>query len=158
MVFYCVNAIEDQESENFVAIKRYRASKGWIENFIQRHGLISVTLHEEAGIVPVMRFAEKKVQLKSILASYHLDCIYNVDETGLFHKLFPPKTYIVKEENRKSLRKKKAMKSKCPITVNLCSNANGPKKLPMAVNDKSKNPRGFRFGSPLVLSFSQRNA
>lgn len=86
------DGIEDQESDKWVALKRFRASRGCVQNFIQRRGLRSVALHREAGIAPVMQVAENMVEIRSILASYDLDYIYHVDETGLLYNLFPRKT------------------------------------------------------------------
>lgn len=139
-------------------LSKFTASIGWVQNFIRRHALRSVGLHGEGGSASAAQVADKMSELKAKLRSYDVDCIYNVDETGLFYKLLPRRTYITEEENRKTIRGTKAMKSKDRITAYVCTNGDGSRKLPMAIIGKAKNPRCFRLGQPPVPYFSQKNS
>ena len=87
-----------------------------------------------------------------------MECIYNVDETGLFYCLLPRKTYITAMEERSSVRGTKGMASKDRITAYLCTNASGTQKVPFSIIGKSKNPRCFKLKPCPVKYFSQVNA
>ncbi len=50
------------------------------------------------------------------------------------------------------------MSSKDRITAYVCTNADGSKKVPLAIIGKSKNPRCFRLGLPPVHYFSNKTA
>lgn len=65
--------------------------------------------------------------LKKLIAQHNLskDAIVNADETGLFWKMLPDKTYVHAKE--KSVPGRKISKER--VTVLLCENASGTKKL-----------------------------
>ena len=84
--------------------------------------------------------------------------IYNVDETGLFYKLLPRRTYILACETKKTLRGTKGMSAKDSITAYVCTSADGSQKPPLAIIGKAENPRCFRRGTPAVPYFSNKTA
>lgn len=147
----------DISDEQRKKLESFSASKGWIIRFVHRHSLRSVALHGEAGSVTPGSVIPGMIQLRQDLSDYDVECIFNVDETGLFFKLLPRRTYVLELENFKSVRGTKAMKAKDRITAYVCTNAIGTK-LPMAVIGKAKNPRCFRMNKPPVPYFSQKNA
>ncbi|XP_037811958.1 jerky protein homolog-like, partial [Lucilia sericata] len=68
------------------------------------------------------------------------DQLYNADESGLYWKLLPQKTYVTSLE--KSAPGAKMEKQK--ITFLCCANASGSHKIKLLVIGKSKNPRSFK--------------
>lgn len=147
----CSDQIEAEKLSSFTA------SKGWAVAFVNRHALRSVSLSGEGGSASALEVATDMTKLREALTKYDAKCIFNVDETGLFFKLLPRRTYICAYENRKSVRGTKAMRAKDRVTAYVCTNATGVK-VPMAIIGKAKSPRCFRIETPPVTYFSQRNA
>ncbi|KAJ8950690.1 hypothetical protein NQ318_012770 [Aromia moschata] len=77
--------------------------------------------------------------LKAFLENhgYKLDNIYNGDETSLFWKHFPTKTFVCRNETEAPGRKA----SKDRVTIQVCSNASGTHKIPLTFVGKSERPR-----------------
>ncbi|XP_058810027.1 tigger transposable element-derived protein 1-like [Phymastichus coffea] len=123
-------AIRDQaiQYHNYLITKyerndEFNASKGWFGNFKTRYSLHSLkfsgesasTDHEAARHFPPIlqeTISEKK---------YVLDQIFNCDETGLFWKRMPNRTWIAKEEKRAPGFKV----AKDRFTLLFCANASG---------------------------------
>eukprot|EP00171_Calliarthron_tuberculosum_P001839 IDg1839t1 len=98
--------------------------------------------------VPMWQKLQKYIaKLRQSLADFRISNIYNVDETGLFFKLLPKRTYVLHHENKKTLRGVKAMKAKDQITAYVCSNADGTSKVPLSIIGTAKNPRAFRLAA-----------
>ena len=72
--------------------------------------------------------------------AYSLHQVFNIDETGLYYKLLPPKTLAAHFE--KSADGRKTQKQR--VTISACSNATGTIKLPLLFIGKAKNPRCFQ--------------
>ena len=79
-------------------IDKFTASDGWFARWRWRFGVgSSVRLHGEAGDVNI-ETAEKLMQvIRNKLAEgcYPLDHIFNMDETGLFYRAIPKRSYIL---------------------------------------------------------------
>ena len=69
----------------------------------------------------------------------NLENVYNADETGLFFRLGPNRTLATRNDKAKGIKKDKER-----VTVLLCCNATGTKKLKPFVIGKFKNPRCFK--------------
>jgi len=85
--------------------------------------------------------------------------IYNIDETGLFYRCLPHRSYVSARE-RRSARGSKAMRAKDRVTAVLCVNADGSHKLPIAIIGKAVRPLCFCPPAPgcPVPFFSQVNS
>lgn len=70
----------------------------------------------------------------------HLDNIYNADETGLYYKELPTKTFALSDERQVFGRKPVKQR----VTVLVCANATGTHKIPLLVIGTAKNPRCFK--------------
>lgn len=120
----------------------FKASRGWFENFKHRSGIHSLTRH--GGTASTDKDAAKKyVQEFSdyIKAEGFLpQQVFNCDETGLFWKRMPSKTYITKEE--KALPGHKPMEDR--LTLLLCGNASGDCKVKPLLVYHSDNPGVFK--------------
>ncbi|XP_039969014.1 jerky protein homolog-like [Bactrocera tryoni] len=80
--------------------------------------------------------------------------LYNADESGLFYRFLPDKTFVA--ANEKTAPGRKIAKDR--ITFMLCANANGSHKLKPLIIGKSANPRCFKgFENPLEYANSQKS-
>ena len=77
------------------------------------------------------------ITLPELLSLYSPECIYNVDETGLFYKLRPDKTLTFKGDKCSGVKKQKDR-----LTVLVGASMSGDK-LPLLIIGKSKSPRCF---------------
>jgi len=122
--------------------EEFKASRGWFKNFKKRTGIHSVVMHGEAASSNVDAAAKfvKKFSKFVNTEGYVAQQVFNCDETGLFWKKMPRRTYITKEE--KSLPGHKPMKDR--LTLLLCGNASGDCKIKPLLVYHSENPRVFK--------------
>ncbi|XP_070592166.1 tigger transposable element-derived protein 1-like isoform X2 [Erythrolamprus reginae] len=120
----------------------FTASKGWFEKFQRRYGLKSVSLHGEAASADTGA-AENFVQrtFKDLIAEggYLPEQVFNMDETGLFWKRMPSRTFLMQDEAKAPGFK--AMKDR--VTLIMCGNAAGFLLKPGLIY-KSQNPRALK--------------
>jgi hypothetical protein len=78
-------------------IDDFKASEGWLGKFKQRHSIIFKSVQGEAAQIDhdSLNDWQQKV-LRSELARFSPNDVYNVDETGLFFHLLPDKTLSFK--------------------------------------------------------------
>ncbi|KAM5158227.1 tigger transposable element-derived protein 1-like [Mantella aurantiaca] len=120
----------------------FKASRGWFDNFRKRTGIHSVVRHGEAASSDV-KAAEDYLKTFSELIEakgYIPQQVFNCDETGLFWKRMPNRTYITAEE--KKMPGHKPMKDR--LTLALCANASGDCKIKPLLVYHSENPRAFK--------------
>ncbi|XP_028664099.1 tigger transposable element-derived protein 1-like [Erpetoichthys calabaricus] len=122
--------------------REFTASKGWFEKFKKSFNLASVNLQGEAASADKAA-AEKFVAdtFKTIIeeGGYQPETVFNMDETALFWKRMPSRTFITKEEAKAPGFK--AHKDR--ITLVMCANAAGFMIKPGLIY-KSKNPRALK--------------
>lgn len=70
----------------------------WANNFVLRNGLRSTTLHGEAGSVDPEAIEEGMAAIREMCKEYKVENVFNIDETGIFYKLLPNRTYLSKGE------------------------------------------------------------
>lgn len=134
--------VAETEGESSQGGPEFKASRGWFDNFKKRTGIHSVIRHGEASSANIkeaenfIKFFEKLVSEEGYLPQQ----VFNCDETGLFWKKMPRRTYITVEETR--LPGHKAMKDR--LTLSLCANASGDFKIKPLLVYKSENPRAFK--------------
>ncbi|XP_036322266.1 tigger transposable element-derived protein 7-like [Rhagoletis pomonella] len=118
------------------------ASDGWLTKFKKRYG---IRLLKESGeklssskelVAPFIK------ELSSVTEKHNLshEAVFNADESGLYWKMLPDKTYVHSEEKCAPGRKV----SKERITFLVCANAEGTKRIEPFVIGKAQNPRSFR--------------
>lgn len=122
--------------------KDFKASRGWFERFKKRTGIHNVTRHGEASSANEKEADAFVKEFNAFVKKegYVPQQIFNVDETGLFWKKLPNRTYITKEE--KSLPGHKPMKDR--LTLVLCGNASGDCRIKPMLIYHSENPRAFK--------------
>ena len=120
----------------------FKASRGWFEKFKKRSGIHSVVRHGEAASSDKAAADKYKVEFKQCVNAeqYVPQQVFNMDETGLFWKKMPRRTYITREE--KSMSGHKPMKDR--LTLLLCGNASGDFKVKPLLIYHSENPRAFK--------------
>lgn len=127
----------NEESED-----SFKASRGWFDNFRKRTGIHSVVRHSEAASSDE-KAAEVYIKTFSELIEakgYIPQQVFNCDETGLFWKRMPNRTYITTEE--KMMPGHKPMKDR--LTLALCVNTSGDCKIKPLLVYHSENTRAFK--------------
>ena len=69
-------------------LEEFKASNGWLKHFKKRFGLRQTKKVGEAGDVPITTIKAWIERLPEIIQGYSADDIWNMDESGLFLKLF----------------------------------------------------------------------
>ena len=130
------------------------ASNRWFSNFKKRNNL---SHYKESG---EENFVNKKVvsewtenTLDDILMNFDPENIFNADETGPFYGLLPSHTYNEKGESNEQARA-----SKKRVTVLLCSNMSGSKKMIPYVIGRSENPTCFAGIKNLAINYESNKS
>ena len=120
----------------------FAASQGWFQRFKKRANLHHVSVSGEAASADTEAAEKFPTQLKEIIdaGSFTSQQIFIVDETGLFWKKMPEKTYISRKE--KTMPGFKAAKDR--LTLMLGGNASGDFKLKPLLVYRADNPRALK--------------
>ncbi|XP_042322498.1 tigger transposable element-derived protein 1-like [Sceloporus undulatus] len=121
--------------------KPFTASKGWLHRFKKRFGLKNVKFTGEAAYAHEEGAATFPAALQKLIKEkgYHPKQVFNCDESELFWKKMPNRTFIHK--NAKVAPGHKTWKER--LTLVLCGNAAGHMIKPGVVY-RSKNPRALQ--------------
>ena len=132
------NLVGDSEKE---ILKSFKASSGFLQKFCQRHKISAFVESGEANSVKAEAILKGRSEAIAKIAEgkYHIDDIYNADETGLFYRMPPNRTLAQQSENVKGVKR-----SKSRVTALVCCNASGTDKRKMLLIGKSKNPHCFK--------------
>jgi hypothetical protein len=138
----------------------FNGGSKWIRNFIKRHKLRPVTLHGSGAdadtILQQPQTIEAISNLKALIETYEPQNVFNMDETGLYYRCLPNKSFLIPVENKRDSRGKKSMKDKNRVTAFICTNITGTK-VPLAYIGKSKTPRCFKKNKVPMRYFNQKN-
>ncbi|XP_064092997.1 tigger transposable element-derived protein 1-like isoform X2 [Macrobrachium nipponense] len=124
------------------ASEEFAASRGWFNRFKARANFRSLKLQGEAAGADQEVADRFPRGLAEIIreGGYSAEQVFNVDETGLFWKRMPSRTYISKEQ--KSASGHKASKER--LTLLLGSNASGDFKLKPLLVYLVEDPRALK--------------
>lgn len=132
---------------------KFEASEGWLWRFKRRQGIRFLKIcgeilsSDSAAITPFIHQFRAKVTEMGL----NNQQIYNADESALYYRLLPDRTYVAACE--KTAPGRKIRKER--ITFMLCSNADGSHKTTPMVIGKAKKPRCFtNFENPVVYDAS----
>jgi len=122
--------------------KGFSASDGWLSGFLKRNGYHNVKIKGEIASANENAAKSFKPELLKIIVDggYDPDQVFNADETGLYWKKMPSRTYIAKSEQTASGFKV----SKDRVTILLCSNASGDRILKPLVINRAIRPRAMK--------------
>lgn len=142
-IFNYIQTEASDTSETFVA------SRGWFNRFKHRNNLHNIKITGEAASGDTKAAAEFSATLKTIIeqGNYPPELVFNVDETGLFWKRMPKRTFLSREEKRAPGFKA----AKDRLTLLLGGNASGDFKLKPLLVYHSKNPRAMKGISKSTL-------
>ncbi|UYV72683.1 hypothetical protein LAZ67_10000293 [Cordylochernes scorpioides] len=121
---------------------QFSASTGWLTGFIKRHSFHNLKIKGEVASADEEAARKYPEKLAKIIkdGGYCAHQIFNADETGLFWKKMPTRTYIAKSE--KNASGFKAAKDR--VTLLLCSNASGDRMLKPLLVNRSLKPRALK--------------
>lgn len=132
----------------------FSASDGWLQKFKVRYGIRFLKMSGEKLSSASENVSPFKVEFLQLIKTQKLTLhqIYNADETGLYWKILPDKTYVSScEKTAPGLKQ-----SKQRITFLGCTNALGSHKLKPLVIGKAKSPRCFKnFYNPCIYKNSK---
>uniref|UniRef100_A0A1X7STD0 HTH CENPB-type domain-containing protein n=1 Tax=Amphimedon queenslandica TaxID=400682 RepID=A0A1X7STD0_AMPQE len=116
----------------------FKASNGWLDCFKKRHGIQQMTVSGECGDVSEATVTGWHDRVKSLIAGYSPEDIWNTDETGCFYRALPDKSLSDKAKQCRGGKKAKER-----LTISLFANAAGGKEAPIVIG-KSASPRCFK--------------
>ena len=127
----------------------FKCSSEWLEQFKGRHGLTFKKIVGESGTVSSAMTQEWiSTSLPALLSEFKPEDIYNADETGLFYKCLPEKTFAMKGDTCKG-----GKLSKERLTVLVAANMTGSDKLPLLAIGKFAKPRCFKGIQTLPVQY-----
>ena len=121
------------EAASSLKMDKFAASNGWLESFCRRHSITFKTICGESAEVNLDDIEDWKIKLPLILKNYSPRDVYNADETGLYYRAMPNKTFSLK--NEKCIGEKAA---KQRLTILLCANMEGEKEDPLVIGKCKK--------------------
>ncbi|GFT17732.1 tigger transposable element-derived protein 1 [Trichonephila clavipes] len=121
---------------------QFSASTGWLTGFIKRHSFHNLKIKGEVASADEEAARKYPEKLAKIIkdGEYCAHQVFNADETGLFWKKMPTRTYIAKSEKTASGLKD----AKDRVTLLLCSNASGDRMLKPLLVNRSLKPRALK--------------
>ena len=129
-----------------IADNAMKFSPGWLDSYKQRYGFRVYRFHGEARSCSPEDIFAARAKMVEILKGYAPECIYNMDETGLYYRMPPDKGL-----STKTLSGVKADKTR--ITLGFTSNADGSDKRRPLFIAKARKPRCFRGKEGHALGF-----
>ncbi|XP_055374156.1 tigger transposable element-derived protein 1-like [Condylostylus longicornis] len=120
----------------------FLASKGWFENFKKRFSLRNVKLQGEQASADVEAAQKFILEIPRIIeeGEYSADQIFNADESALYWKRLPSRTFISKNEKQSPGYKT----CKDRVTLHMCSNLSGNFVVKPMIINRSLNPRALK--------------
>ena len=133
---------------------QFQASKGWFRGFISRYGLKMYKLVGELSSSKIEINAHAFAEISEKISQYHPDNFFNMDEAALFYKMLPRFSYCLPFEV--AVRGTKIEKER--VTIILCCNMTGSKKLDPTIIGKSVSPKCFKKNNPPIeYKFSKKS-
>ena len=127
----------------------FKASNGWVQRFQTRHNIVFKKVCGESKSVNTENVHEwYNTVFLDVLQNYQPRNIYNADETGIFFKLLPDKTFTFKGDTAHGMKQ-----SKERLTAMVCANMDGSDKVPLLVIGKSAKPRCFKNQQSIPVDY-----
>ncbi|KAG7170025.1 Jerky protein-like 28 [Homarus americanus] len=122
--------------------KPFNASSGWLQRFKKRNKITNINIGGEEARADRVAAREFPPFLREIMeeGQYTDDQVFNMDESGLFWKKLPSKTFVVK--NASKIRGRKMQKER--IIVLFTTKASGTCKLKLSVIHTACKPHAYK--------------
>ena len=127
-----------QDRSNFT----FNASRGWLDKFQKRYAVDNRVISGEAASADQEAATAYLEEFKRIVTEggYSADQVFNADETCLYWKLMPKRTYLAKEQEK--LPGFKTAKER--VSLLFCTNATGDFKPKPVCIYRSAHPRALK--------------
>ncbi|KAG7156225.1 Tigger transposable element-derived protein 1-like 45 [Homarus americanus] len=144
-------SVKEYARELYIAVARkmgttepkpFNASSGWLQRFKIRNKITNINIGGEEASADRAAAREFPPFLHEIMeeGQYSDDQVFNMDESGLFWKKLPSKSFVVK--NASKIRGRKMQKER--ITVLFNTNASGTSKLKLSVIHTARKPHAYK--------------
>ncbi|KAG0440755.1 Tigger transposable element-derived protein 6 [Dictyocoela muelleri] len=125
-----------------IAIKNnkefFKASNGWLDKFRRRNDLSFKNISGESQSAETSLITDFKSRFEKIKLNYEISNIFNCDETALYYKNVPKKSYVTSNDRCKGTKQNKVR-----ITVLLTCRMVGEKYNPLVIGH-FKQPTALR--------------
>ena len=121
-------------------------SPGWLDSYRQRYGYRVYRFHGEAGSCLPTNIAAARAHMAEILKGYKPECIYNMDETGLYYRMPPDKGLATKCQSG-------VKADKTRFTLGFTANADSSDKRQPFFIAKARKPQCFKRKEGRALGF-----
>ncbi|KAG7170170.1 Tigger transposable element-derived protein 1-like 78 [Homarus americanus] len=135
-------SVKEYARELYAAPKPFNASSGWLQRFKKRNKITNINIGGEEASADRVAARDFPPFLREIMeeGQYTDDQVFNMDESGLFWKKLPSKTFVVKTAS--NCRGRKLQKER--ITVLFTTNASGTCKLKLSVIHTARKPHAYK--------------
>ena len=116
----------------------FKASKGWLYNLCKKNKLKSKKNHGQSAGVDLSAVEEWKKKIPTITNNYNIKDIFNCDESALYYRTLPAKTYVKKGSDQHGF-----IQSKERISILFAANALGERLKPLVIH-KAQYPVAFK--------------
>ncbi|KAL7306176.1 hypothetical protein TKK_0001621 [Trichogramma kaykai] len=145
----CQAAVQQQAQDFYAYLEEknptgdiFLASRGWFHRYRERYSLHNVRFSGESASADHDAARNYPPELRAIIREKNLvpSQILNADETGLYWKKMPSRTYLTKEEKVAPGLKKSIDR----LTLLLCANASGNFKCKPMLVYRAETPRALK--------------
>ena len=144
-----------------LGITRFQASNEWLDCYLLQSPIQpSYKLRGKGDSWLPNNHASAMANVSSVSSQCELRNIWNMDESGLFFRTGPIRSYLPASESRSQIRGTEFGKYKDTVAIVLAHNADGQHHKPVAYIGSAKNPRCFglnRYDSLKTKYRSQEN-
>ncbi|GFT48553.1 uncharacterized protein TNCV_2783381 [Trichonephila clavipes] len=115
---------------------KFSAGEEWLTNFKKMNGIVFKKMCGESSGVDINVCSKWQNSFSDLIQEYEPRIIFNTDETGIFFKCLPEKTFTFKKEKFHG-----GKHSMVRLTILLAVNMDGSEKITPFVIRKSAKPR-----------------
>lgn len=120
-------------------LNNFKANSGWLDRFKKRNNITFKKICGESAAVNKDVCLEWMEKLKHLIKDYDAKDIFNADESGLFYKCLPDRTFCFKNEKCHD-----GKHSKERVTLLFAANMDCTEKVKPLLIGKSAKPRCFK--------------
>ena len=115
--------------------------------------VLSFKLKGKSGSSLLVRIAYRMIAILDVLSQYDPKNIYDMDESALFYRLSPNRTYLTAKESRRHTKRTEFQKHKRRISIVMCVNCDYSYIRPLSYMGTATNMHCF--GDPRFNSLEQ---